>query len=338
MPILQTTADPPQAALVKGSGLKADESGEKMPSGTADSAIGSQLLSEEEVLGNSFIFVLAGHETTAATLHMALVFLACDPSSQIGLQEQLDGLFADRPRAVWDYEKDCPKLLEGMAGAILHETLRMVPPVVIIPKTTRSQAQPLVIRDQRVVVPSDTVVRLHVVAAHRNTKAWPPGPPTPSSSTTTVEETTEEDLAQFKPRRWFQHNSDESKGEPVGRLPGTLPYRPPRGAFLAFSEGHRACLGRRFAQVEVVAALATIFREHSVELSVDQYAHPSDLRNMDVGGGERRAVWCQARAKVDWMLKNGMKQRVTLKMQDRIALKIVKRGHELFRGQGYGWR
>jgi cytochrome P450 len=43
-------------------------------------------------------------------------------------------------------------------------------------------------------------------------------------------------------------------------------WHPPKGAFLAFSAGFRACLGRKFAQVEIAAILGALLKECKVEL------------------------------------------------------------------------
>jgi cytochrome P450 len=42
--------------------------------------------------------------------------------------------------------------------------------------------------------------------------------------------------------------------------------KPAKGTFLPFSEGARACSGKKFATVQFVAVLFTLFREHRVEL------------------------------------------------------------------------
>lgn len=39
-----------------------------------------------------------------------------------------------------------------------------------------------------------------------------------------------------------------------------------RGSFLTFSDGSRACLGRKFAQAEYIAFLAVLLREYKVTL------------------------------------------------------------------------
>ncbi|KAI9820423.1 MAG: hypothetical protein M1832_003756 [Thelocarpon impressellum] len=312
-------------ALVRGSEVPENEESGEVQS-TQKGAV-SRPLTEDEVLGNAFIFLLAGHETTATTLQMALLYLACNPDCQIRLQEQLDSICKHQPTSSWHYEKDMPKLLGGYAGAVMSETLRLIPPVIGIPKITRAQPQPLTLDGRSVVVPSRTVITLDTVAAHRNPKYWPRGSPT-----STPQSDAEEILA-FRPERWLVEASEDlpKGGNKRGDAKDAL-FHPPRGAFIAFSEGHRACIGRRFAQVEVVTALATLFSGHSIELSVNEFASDEAVRKMPAGGPERKEAWSKAKAKADWMMTEGMGSQLTLRMiQGDVPIKIVKRGDELFR-------
>ena len=81
----------------------------------------NQNLSEGEVIGNAFIFLLAGHETTANSVHFCLVYLALNISSQRHLQRDIDATFQGRPVSDWNYEKDVPKLFGNMVGAVMNE-------------------------------------------------------------------------------------------------------------------------------------------------------------------------------------------------------------------------
>ena len=65
-----------------------------------------QLLTDDEILGNAFVFILAGHETAANTIHFSLLFLALHPSSQRRLQKDLDKILGDKPISEWNYEED----------------------------------------------------------------------------------------------------------------------------------------------------------------------------------------------------------------------------------------
>jgi cytochrome P450 len=63
---------------------------------------------------------------------------------------------------------------------------------------------------------------------------------------------------QFNPDRWI---SPSNSPEGISRL-----VKPPKGAFLPFSEGARSCVGRKFAETEFRAIVTSIFETYSVEL------------------------------------------------------------------------
>lgn len=70
----------------------------------------SSALSEKEVVGNIFVFVLAGHETTATTLQTALILLAENPELQQEIQDEINIIWASEKEAEdLDYS-DYPKM------------------------------------------------------------------------------------------------------------------------------------------------------------------------------------------------------------------------------------
>lgn len=70
-------------------------------------------LTEEEILGNLYIFTIAGHETTATTLRYALVLLALHADIQDKLYREICEATQDEPLdpAEWDYNRVFPKLV-----------------------------------------------------------------------------------------------------------------------------------------------------------------------------------------------------------------------------------
>ena len=62
-------------------------------------------LSTEEIIGNSFIFLLAGHETTANSIHFSLIYLACNPGVQRAMQSDIDRILSGRDVSELDYYK-----------------------------------------------------------------------------------------------------------------------------------------------------------------------------------------------------------------------------------------
>ena len=207
------------------------------------------LFGDNEILGNAFVFLFAGHETIAGNLHFALILLAMNPSVQRQLQNAIQEVLGERPVEQWSFATDLPRLQNNMVGAVLNETLRIVAPVQNIMKSTREgELQEVTLSNgQRATLPPRAWIGISIAALHRNPAHWP-----------RVDSNDPDDLQRFRPQRWL--NKTES-GEP------TL-FAPHKGAFIPFSEGARPCLGKRFAQVESVAALAMLFKDWSLELDL----------------------------------------------------------------------
>ncbi|KAL8772171.1 MAG: hypothetical protein Q9209_002606 [Squamulea sp. 1 TL-2023] len=326
--------------LLKGAGMtpeSIDQTAEKSPS--------KPLLSDTEIMGNAFVFLLAGHETAANSIHFSCIYLALHLSSQRRLQHSLDRIFGSRPVSEWDYERDFNALFSTMAGAVLAEELRLIPPVPSIPKCVLRNGAPqtLTIDNQKHTLPPAIYINLVSLAAHRNPKSWPAGPPSDPKNPVHPTSNVDNDLEEFKPERWLRDNSNTSdpssseKDQYTEDAPNTATginashalHRPPRGAYIPFSEGYRACLGRRFAQVEVLAALAVIFKHHSIELNVDRYASDEEVEGMDME--ERRKVYGKASEDVRGMMREKMGMLFTMQMRGtNVGVRVVKRGKERF--------
>ena len=90
---------------------------------------------KQEVIGNSWIILFAGHESTGNTTHFALTFLAIALESQARLQAGIDNVLSSRPVEDWSYETDMSRLYQSMVGAVMNETLRLCPPIIDIPQS-----------------------------------------------------------------------------------------------------------------------------------------------------------------------------------------------------------
>lgn len=306
-------------------------------------------LTDAEIKGNAFIFLLAGHETAANSIHFSCVYLALHPASQRRLQTSLDHIFGSRAIPDWDYDRDFNTLFGSMAGAVLSEELRLIPPVAAIPKCVprNSPPQPLTINNKEFLIPPGTYVNLISLAAHRNPKTWPTGPPSDPDHPIHPTSNTDNDLEEFKPERWIRGEKTSNREPISGEANTTLHsedapntatgtnvssnlHRPPRGAYIPFSEGYRACLGRRFAQTEVLAVLAVIFKHYSVELAVDKYASDEEVEGM--GEEERKEVWGKMGGEVRELIreKMGMQFSMQLRGGAKVGLRFVRRGGERF--------
>lgn len=98
--------------LIKGAGITSESLNEnhQSDSGKASQGASKQLLTEDEILGNAFVFILAGHETAANTIHFSILYLAMHMASQRRLQQDLDAILGEKPVSEWNYDVEVPKL------------------------------------------------------------------------------------------------------------------------------------------------------------------------------------------------------------------------------------
>jgi cytochrome P450 len=294
-------------------------------------------LTESEVMGNLFIFVLGGHETSASSIHFSLMFLALHPEVQRKVQHEVSSIFQGRPTSEWEFERDLPLLLNGFLGAVLNEELRLISPTITVPKITNSKPQHIIISNKEVTLPANMMIRLCIPAIHRNPHFWPSIASTNPNKPACPLHNLDNDLEDFNPDRWIKGLSTEELQWPynlrnkddIPQSPGLPLYTPIKGSYIPFSEGQRACLGRRFAQVEILAALATIFSRYSVELAVDEWA--SDEQVAQMTKDQRRVCWSKARDKADWIWRNKMGCVITLQLSGaHVPLRFVRKGEERF--------
>lgn len=204
-------------------------------------------LTESEIYGNMFVFNFAGHDTTAHTLMFAIAFLAAKPQVQDWLSEELHTVFADRVPDQWDYQRDLPKLIR--CHAVLMETVRLYTPVPIA-KWTADSSQTLQVGDKLVPIPPDTMVIPSYAALHTHPRCWG------------------SDSLEWRPERWIVEGTD---GEEELKSP-------PRGTFIAWSEGERSCPGKKFSQIEFVATMAVLFKDWRVSPQRSEGEKDADAR------------------------------------------------------------
>ncbi|KAL5114395.1 hypothetical protein ACEQ8H_007705 [Pleosporales sp. CAS-2024a] len=308
-------------ALIRGSGILDD----KTPN-----------LQKSDLLGNAFVLMLAGHETTANTIHYSLIYLAMNWASQKRLQDDLANALGSKSIQEWKYEEDFPKLFGGMAAAVMNETLRLLQPVTNIPKSTPpGKPQPITIDGEQYTIPGGIHVFLSC-AVHRNPKYWPAPAGAPKDAKV-------RDVDCFRPERWLTTSTkntddfvdinydDEDLRGPSGEDTSSQLFKPEKGAYIPFSDGFRSCIGRRFAQVEVLAVLGVIFTQYSVELAVDEFASDDEVERMPKGGLERRQVYQKACDRADHALKYQVASIITLQLRGvSIPIRLVRKGEERF--------
>ncbi|KAM3075205.1 hypothetical protein ACMFMG_007345 [Clarireedia jacksonii] len=311
-------------------------SGDVLPNRAEKGQTGKIALSDSEILGNAFVMLVAGHETTANSIHFSLMELAINPTAQRQIQAEVQKIFGETDPETWDYEANINALLGGVVGATLNEQLRLMPPVINIPKSVgRSQDQTIIIDGKKITLPAGTFINLNSIGLHRNPRYWPTEPSKISGRA--------DDLYDFKPERWVgkpvsqdhkerESASDSSSEEDFGGFTGKDTvgelFRPVRGSYIPFSDGARSCLGRRLAQVEIMGVLAVIFQKYSIELAVDEWASDEEVARMSIE--EKRELYKKAQAKARETIR-GATTLLTLKLHPGfIPVRVVRKGEERF--------
>ncbi|KAG8818645.1 hypothetical protein FRC17_010764 [Serendipita sp. 399] len=220
-------------------------------------------LSDEEIIGNTYIYFLAGHETTAHSLAWTLALLAAYPEYQDEALREINQVWPSTSASFEpfyentsfdDYAK-FPYVL-----ACYSETLRLFPPVQMIPK----------IAAQDVSISVETSNEAPVAAESSDSKSFKEFDPffTAKESYTSAPQTNfvvKKDTiimidppgVHYNPRYW--ENPDKFD-------PGRFMRAYNKDAYIPFGVGHRACLGRKFSEVESVAMLIHLLRNYSVHL------------------------------------------------------------------------
>jgi len=200
----------------------------------------NQRMTEEDVLAQVPTFLVAGHETTSSATTWALFALTQNLEAQSKLRDELLTVGTDSP--TMDELNALPYL-----DAVVRETLRIHAPV---PSTMRVATQDDIlplgepIKDKYgkmmdgIPIKKGQTLMIPILALNRAKSIWG------------------EDALEFKPERW------ETTPEAAASIPGIW------GHMLTFLGGPRACIGYRFALVEMKVLLFTLIRAFEFELAV----------------------------------------------------------------------
>ncbi|KAK7044671.1 cytochrome P450 [Favolaschia claudopus] len=185
-------------------------------------------LEDQELIGNIFVLLFAGHETTANSLAVTLAFMAIDVNLQNEVLRQITSVLGSRHELQYD---DYPKLDKVLA--CFYEAIRIVPAghvlireatedtVITVPNPVGEEGT------QAIPIAKGTEIMVDMVGVQYNPRYF-------------------KDPTVYKPSRWYG-----------------LP--PESEQFTAFSVGPRACLGRKFATVEATCFLSHLLKDWQVQ-------------------------------------------------------------------------
>ncbi|KAF2242602.1 cytochrome P450 monooxygenase-like protein [Trematosphaeria pertusa] len=190
------------------------------------------ILTKDEIISDLFVFAFAGNDTTAITLTHIIAFMAARPDVQDWVSEEIHYHLYDDDETKWDYV-NCAELKR--CWAVVYETLRLCHPLGQIVKTTGLRPRVLQYKRQSVVIPEKTTVEINLPALQTHPLYWDRG------------------------LSWQPGNFIRGAGYPEILRSDVM------SDFLPWSVGRGVCPGKRFSQVELVAVLVALFRDHRVE-------------------------------------------------------------------------
>ncbi|KDQ08642.1 hypothetical protein BOTBODRAFT_645444 [Botryobasidium botryosum FD-172 SS1] len=192
---------------------------------------------EKEVIGNTFVMLFAGHETTARTLNSLLPLLALYEGEQDKIYQEIEQVLPDgRDPTFEDFESFT------QIRKCIQEAMRLYPPVVALVREAMHDVQLDVTnkvtgeKDHSVVLKKGTQVIVNILGIHYNPRHFP-------------------DPETFKPSRW---DDDSTSSD----------------AFGAFGQGPRACIGRKFSLTEATCFVAMLLRDWRVEVDLTEGESP----------------------------------------------------------------
>ncbi|KAF5869348.1 putative cytochrome p450 monooxygenase protein [Botrytis fragariae] len=185
-------------------------------------------LTKKEILSNLFVYTFAGNDTTAIVLTSLLIHLAANPDTQDWVSEEIN------------YYLPTGASVESCKYETYFQLKRCRAVVEI----------PLKVNGQTYVLPPHTTAHCSIPALHAYPKYWGSNP-----------------LA-WNPSRFISMSSTSTPT----KSPNTQDFDQEKvegdtsDHFMPFAWGQRVCPGKKFAQVELVAVLAALFKDWKVEV------------------------------------------------------------------------
>ncbi|EIM91637.1 cytochrome P450 [Stereum hirsutum FP-91666 SS1] len=197
-------------------------------------------MSDDEIVSQIPAFLIAGYETTSTAIAWLLFNLACDQRAQKKLRDELQALHSEKP--TMDELSELPYL-----DMVVRESLRLHPPISNSERVaTEDDVIPLETefldrygkRSDHVRVIKGDIIYIPIRAMNRSKELWG------------------EDAHEFKPERW------ENIPDKVSAIPSVW------NNTMTFLAGSHACMGFRFAVIEIKAMLFTLLRTLELELAI----------------------------------------------------------------------
>ncbi|XP_017274470.1 thromboxane-A synthase [Kryptolebias marmoratus] len=122
-----------------------------------------KMMTEDEIMGQAFIFLVAGYETTSNTLAYTCYLLALHPECQRKVHEELDDFFTRHDSPDYTNIQELKYL-----DMVVCEALRLYPSIF---KITREVANDYMIKGQ--LIPKGAKVEILTCFLHQDPEHWP---------------------------------------------------------------------------------------------------------------------------------------------------------------------
>jgi cytochrome P450 len=197
-------------------------------------------VSEEEVLAQMSVLLVAGYETTSISLTWALIELSRHPDVQTRLREEL---LAFGPDPTYDQLKANLPYLD----AVVHEILRLHPSIAEFSRCAREDdviplSEPVCTRSGKMTdsisIAKGSLMVISIRAINRSSAIWGP------------------DAKEFKPDRWLTEDGISGKAKEIQG----------HRHLLTFVDGPRTCLGKDFAIAEFKVVLSILVKNFVFEM------------------------------------------------------------------------
>ncbi|KAL5633803.1 hypothetical protein ACGC1H_005858 [Rhizoctonia solani] len=217
----------------------------------ANGAAGSDsYIDHQGMVGHMNTFVFAGHETTSTAVARILDVLADQPKVQMRLREEIREYFQNNPNDThYDGLLELPYL-----DAVIREILRLYPPVSFLNRICEEDTilplqYPVETPSGKITsipIKKGTRIFMSISVSNRHRRIWG------------------ERAHEFVPERWIGSKIDEVT-QPGADLPGVY------SSMMTFGAGSRACLGFKFAIMEIKVMIAELLKDFKFEPSQEEH-------------------------------------------------------------------